>query len=261
MVHAAVSRIGSILGGPDALIGAIRDAVGPAGTICAYTDWDGNYEDLLDPGGAVPERWRGHIPPYDRQASRAIRDNGVFAEFLRTTPGAVRSANPGASVAAIGARADWLVAGHAVDYGYGEASPFAKLAAAGGKVAMLGAPLDTMTILHHAEHLADIPGKRIKRVEVPFTSETGVQWRWCEEFDTAQAVVPALDGEDYFTAIAEAFLAAGNGARGRVGAAPCVVVEAGPIVRFAVSWLERRIRGGLPSPRREEDGSPKGRDR
>ncbi len=111
---------------------------------------------------------------FDPAASRAVRDNGILAEFIRTTPGARRSGNPGASVAAIGARADWLTADHPLDYGYGPGSPLAKLMEAGGKVLMAGAPPDTMTLLHHAEHLARIPGKRVRRYEVPLVTADGV---------------------------------------------------------------------------------------
>jgi aminoglycoside 3-N-acetyltransferase len=39
MVHAAMSRVGRMLNGPDALIGALLDASSPGGTILAYTDW------------------------------------------------------------------------------------------------------------------------------------------------------------------------------------------------------------------------------
>lgn len=238
MVHAAVSRVGPLLNGPDALIGAIIDAVGEHGTLMAYADWDARYEDLLDENGTVPEQWRPHIPPYDPLCSRAIRDNGVFPEFLRTTPGAVRSASPGASVVALGAKADWLIADHALDYGYGEQSPFAKLVEIGGKIAMIGAPLDTMTIVHHAEHLADVPGKRIKSVEVPFATPQGVRWRRIEEFDTGTYLCPALDDRDYFSEIAEAYLASGAGVSGTVGRAPTVIVDAAGIVPFAVDWIE-----------------------
>ncbi|WP_219417977.1 AAC(3) family N-acetyltransferase [Pseudonocardia nigra] len=38
-----------------------------------------------------------------------------------------RSANPGASFAALGARAEWFSAGRPLDYGYGPGSPLAKL--------------------------------------------------------------------------------------------------------------------------------------
>ena len=154
MVHAAMSKVGRCLNGPDAFIRALLDAVGPTGTILAYTDWHGAYDELLDEQNRVSFEWREHIPPFDPTASRAIRDNGVLAELIRTTPGAMRSGNPGASIAALGAAAEWLAADHPLDYGCGAGSQLAKLVAAGGKVMILGAPLDTMTLLHHAEHLS-----------------------------------------------------------------------------------------------------------
>ena len=247
MVHAAMSRVGRLLNGPDALIGALLDAVGgaggPGGTILAYTDWDARYDELLDRDGRVPRAWRPHVPPFDPLASRAARDNGILAEFVRTYPGSRRSGNPGASVAAVGARAAWFTADHPLDYGYGEGSPLAKLVAARGKVLMVGAPLDTMTLLHHAEHLARLPGKRVRRQEVPFATPAGTVWRRVEEFETADPVVPGLE-EDYFATVVEEFLAAGRGARGLVGDAPAALVDAAEITDFAVGWLERRVGGG-----------------
>ncbi|HEX8438583.1 aminoglycoside 3-N-acetyltransferase [Archangium sp.] len=240
MVHAAMSRVGRLLNGPDALIGAILDASSPGGTVLAYTDWDARYDELLDEEGRVPEEWRAHVPPFDPAASRAIRDNGVLAEFIRTWPGARRSGNPGASVAAIGAKADWMTADHPLDYGYGEGSPLAKLVAASGKVLMVGAPLDTLTLLHHAEHLARLPGKRVRRYEVPFATAEGTRWRMVEEFETSLPIVPGLE-DDYFATLVTEFLATGQGARGLVGDAPSTLVDAAAITAFAVDWLERRF--------------------
>lgn len=238
MVHAAMSRVGRLLHGPDALVAGLLDAVGTEGTIVAYTDWDGAYEDLLDAEGRVPAAWRERIPGFNPRTSRAIRDNGILPEFIRTTPGAHRSGNPGASVAAIGARAQWLTADHPLDYGYGGRSPFAKLVEAGAKVLMVGAPLDTMTLLHHAEHLADIPGKRRKRCEVPLETDGRTTWRWVEEFDTSDPVVAGL-ADDYFADIVRDYLAQGLGRQGLVGEAPTVLVEAPGICAFAIDWLER----------------------
>lgn len=237
MVHAAMSTVGPLLNGPDALIGALLDAVGADGTLIAYTDWDGAYDSLLDAKGRVPPEWRPHVPAFDPATSRAARDNGILAEFIRTTPGAYRSDNPGASVAAIGARAAWLTADHPLDYGYGEGSPLAKLVQAGGKVLMVGAPRDTMTLLHHAEHLAQIPNKRIRQYEVPLASPEGSCWRMAEEFETSEPVIPGL-ADDYFATIVSAFLAAGEGQRGTIGNASSLVVEAEAMCRFAVNWLE-----------------------
>jgi aminoglycoside 3-N-acetyltransferase len=131
-----------------------------------------------------------------------------------------------------------------LDYGYGEGSPLAGLVAAHGKVLLLGAPLDTITLLHHAEHLARVPDKRVIRYEVPFAAADGtVQWRMVEEFDTAEPVVAGLD-EDYFATILAAFLTSGHGAQGKVGAADSVLVEAPAVTAFAVRWLQEQLGGG-----------------
>lgn len=240
MVHAAMSRMGRLLHGPDAFVSALRQAVGDTGTIMAYVDWDGDYEDLLDETGHILPEWRGNVPPFDPQASRAARDNGILAEFIRTTPGALRSGSPGASVAALGAKAECLTLDHPLDYGYGESSPFARLIEAGGKVLMAGAPLDTMTLLHHAEHLADIEGKRIKRYDVPFSRDGQVWWRMTEEFDTSDPIVDGLAG-NYFAEIVRAHLSSGQGSEGMVGDAACVLVDAAPICAFGKAWLEERF--------------------
>lgn len=238
LVHAGLRSVGPILGGPDALIGALRDAVGPAGTVLAYADWQG--EDGANAGAAADPARRPHLPPFDPLASRATRGNGAFPELLRTTPGALRSGNPGASMVALGGRAAWFVADHALDYGYGPASPLGKLVADGGRTLLLGAPRDTMTLLHHAEHLADIPNKRVRRYEAPLFVDGRVVWRQFEEFDTSFPVVDGLP-DDYFATVVSAFLATGSGREGRVGDAPSVLVPARDIVAFAVDWLERRF--------------------
>ncbi len=53
MAHGALSRVGRMLNGPDALIGALLDATSPGGTVLAYTDWDARYDQLLEPDGRV----------------------------------------------------------------------------------------------------------------------------------------------------------------------------------------------------------------
>lgn len=231
MVHAALRRLGPITGGPDALIAALLDRVGPHGTVLAYADWQGQED--IDAG--LP---REDIQPFDPMASRAHRDNGAFPELLRTTPGALRSGNPGASIVAVGSRAALLTSNHPLDYGYGPHSPFARLVAAHGKVLMLGAPLDTMTLLHYAEHLANIP-HRHTRYEAPLLIDGKTSWRVFEEYDTSRA--PEGLADDYFAEIVDAFIATAQGRRGLVSSAPSVLVPAADIVAFAVEWIERHI--------------------
>jgi aminoglycoside 3-N-acetyltransferase len=233
LVHAALRKVGTVIGGADSILWALRDAVGPEGTILGYTDWQSEDDAVEEPG------LREHIPPFDPLASRATRDNGFFPEMLRTTPGALRSDNPGASMAAIGGRAAWFTAGHVLDYGYGPQSPLGKLVEAGGKTLLLGCPWDRMTLLHHAEHLAEFSPKRIRRYESPMLVDGQTVWRWFEEFDTGRS--PEGLPDDYFITVIEDFLASGRGRRGSVGAAPCVLVEAKEIVPFAVTWIERAM--------------------
>jgi aminoglycoside 3-N-acetyltransferase len=234
LVHAALRKVGHVMGGADTILDALRDAVGPEGTVLGYVDWDGQ-DDVED----HPEL-REHARPFDPLTSRAVRDNGWFPEMLRTTPGALRSTNPGASMAAIGARAQWFTADHVLDYGYGPQSPLGKLVEAGGKTLMLGAPLDRMTLLHHAEHLAQFTPKRIRRYETPMLIDGQVVWKSFEEFDTSNS--PDGLADDYFATIVEDFLATGKGRRGTVGAAPSVLAEAKEIIPFAVSWIERALK-------------------
>ena len=233
LAHAALRRVGPVLGGPDTLIDAVRAVIGPAGTLLAYCDWQAD-DDILERTDL-----RDEIPPFDPQRSRSIRDNGAFPELLRTTPGALRSGNPGASCAALGGKAEWFTADHALDYGYGPQSPFGKLVEAGGKTMLIGAPLDTMTLLHHAEHVADFPNKRLRRYEAPILMDGKTVWRHFEEFDTGDP--PHGLPDDYFATIVEAFLATGQGQRGMIGAAPSVLVDAAPMVAFGIAWLEDRL--------------------
>jgi aminoglycoside 3-N-acetyltransferase len=235
LVHAALRQVGPVLGGPDSILAALRHVVGPAGTVLAYADWQGqdeieNYPDRHD-----------DQTPFDLLTSRAARENGFWPELVRTTPGALRSANPGASIVALGARAQWFTADHRLDYGYGPGSPLGRLVEADGKVLMLGAPLDTMTLIHHAEHLADIP-HRIVRYRTPMLADDQMVWSSFEEYDTSDP--PGETDElpaNYIGQVVEAFLATGSGARGTIGAAASVLVDARQIVPFAIAWLERHL--------------------
>jgi aminoglycoside 3-N-acetyltransferase len=226
MVHAGLRSLGPITGGAETVVRALLDAVGGAGTLCAYVDFEPFYEE------GDPE-----IPEFDKRTARAARAHGALNETLRTWPGARRSDHPDAGVVGIGPRAEWLVAPHPFQYGYGEGSPFERIVEAGGQVLMLGAPLDTITLLHHAEHKARIGGKRIVRYR---RLMTGGQWAEFEEFDTARPIHEALP-EDVFERIARDYLAGGRGAQAPLGAGTAYLFDAPGLVQFAVEWIERQV--------------------
>ena len=221
MVHASLRAVGPVAGGGDTVMRALLDAVGESGTLAAYVDWE-------DEGS-----------PFDPAASRAARSHGVLAELLRGWPGARRSLNPGASMAAVGARAEWLCADHPLRYGYGPGSPLAKLVEAGGKVLLLGSSLENVTLLHHAEDVARLAGKRVLRFAQPIVVD-GVERRVeIEEFDTEHPVVPDAP-DDYFGALVADALAAGLASTGPVGGATAHLFAARPLHEFAVGWMEAR---------------------
>jgi aminoglycoside 3-N-acetyltransferase len=105
-----------------------------------------------------------------------------------------------------------------------------------------------MTLLHHAEHLAQIPNKRLRRYEVPLSIAGSVEWRMIEEFDTSDPVALGL-AEDYFGEIVREFLAGGQGKRGLVGEAPSVLVDAASICGYAIAWLKRHVGGSGELPK------------
>ena len=72
----------------------------------------------------------------------------------------------------------------------GPGSPLAKLVEADGQVLMLGAPLDTLTLLHYAESLVDGPGKRMVTYAVPICDGEKVTWREVRDYDTSSRGLP-----------------------------------------------------------------------
>lgn len=227
MVHAGVRSIGTVIGGVNVIVQAIQDAVGPEGTIAAYVDFEPFYADGDD-----------EIPVFDKRIAHAARDHGVLHEALRTWPGALRSDHPDAGVVALGPLAEWLVREHPYLYGYGEGSPFERLVQAQGRVLMLGAPLDTITLLHFAEHRARIPDKRVVVYRRLMPGSPAPEWVRFEEFDTSEPVSAGLP-EDCFECIARAYLDSGRGTVGTFGQAPATLLDGKELVDFGIEWLER----------------------
>ncbi|MBY0373565.1 MAG: aminoglycoside 3-N-acetyltransferase [Bryobacteraceae bacterium] len=231
MVHASLRALGPVTGGANTVVHALLDAVGPEGTLAAYVDVELFHED---------EEETADIPVFDKRIAPAARDHGVLHEVMRNWPGALRSDHPDAGVAAIGARAAWIVEPHPFQYGYGEGTPFARIVECGGQVLMLGAPLDTITLVHHAEHLARIPDKRRVRYRRLMPTPAGPQWIEFEEFETGDPVHASLP-ENCIEVIAEAYLATGRGQRGPIAKAPSYLFDGADLVQFAVEWLEKRL--------------------
>jgi aminoglycoside 3-N-acetyltransferase len=266
MVHVRLSALGWIAGGSGTVVLALLDALGPEGTLMAYVGWEDDSYDLDE----LPPAWRAayeaELPPFDPATSEATHDNGRLPERIRTWPGACRSRQPEASIVALGARAAWVTAEHPWDDPYGAGSPLAKLVEREGQVLMLGAPLETLTLLHHAEATARVAEKRRVVYRMPIGEESRTVWRTFHDIDTSSgafdyglvadeiAGTPGCGpGTDAFEAIARQALAAGIGRRGLIGLGESHLFPARELHAFAEHWLEERFgaagRAGLPRDR------------
>lgn len=85
---------------------------------------------------------------------------------------------------AIGPLAEVLTARHPYDDTYGAGTPYAWLVELCGRVVLLGAPLDTVTLVHHVEAVAQVPGKRRVSYGAPVLVDGQRCWRTFSDIDT-----------------------------------------------------------------------------
>src|SRR5947209_4832214 len=97
-MHSSLSSFGWVDGGPETVIAAVREVLGPEGTILVptMTLWSSL---IREKAGNAP------LIPYDPDHSPCDKNMGSIPETLRRLPGAIRSVHPMESVAAIGKHA------------------------------------------------------------------------------------------------------------------------------------------------------------
>jgi aminoglycoside 3-N-acetyltransferase len=242
MVHTRMSALGWVVGGTQTVIEALLEVVGSGGTLLAYAGWE---DDPYHLGEWPPERqdaYRRELPPFDPELSGADPDFGRVPERLRTWPGARASAAHVFRFVAVGLQADELTVDVPWDFAAGPGSPLARLIDAGGQVLCLGAPLDTLTVLHHAETLVDIPGRRLVAYEVPVRTGDRITWRPVRDIDSSSrgafAYETVVGSQDAFAVIAREALSAGAGRSGQVGSSTSYLFDAAALVDYATSWLQ-----------------------
>jgi aminoglycoside 3-N-acetyltransferase len=245
MVHCRMSALGCVVGGAETVVRALLDALRPDGTLIAYTGWQDEPPDDLDTLDEKARRiYLEEHPAYDPRVALSRRDHGRVAEALRTWPGSRHSGHPEAGVAAVGSLAEVLTAEHPYDDAYGADTPYARLVELGGQIAVLGALLDTVTLVHHAEAIAEVPGKRRVSYGSPVILGGERLWRTFSDIDTSEGALPyehVLGEEDYIEHIARSALVAGRGRSGPVGEATAYLFDARGLVEHAVSWIERNF--------------------
>jgi aminoglycoside N3'-acetyltransferase len=138
LVHMSYRAVRPVKGGPGGVVEALREAVGPAGTI-VMPSWSG--DDTV---------------PFDAGRSPACPSLGATADLFWRAADVRRSAHPFAFAAA-GPEADRIVADPLPLPPHGLASPVGRVYELDGQVLLLGVGHDANTTIHLAEVLAGVP--------------------------------------------------------------------------------------------------------
>jgi aminopeptidase-like protein/aminoglycoside N3'-acetyltransferase len=131
-------------GAPGLLLAAVREVVGPGGTILVPT-----YTFSFCRG-----------EPFDPQRTATVggpwSPSADFLEFFRAQPGTIRSSDPIHSVTGQGPSAAALLRDLPPTC-FGEGSVFHRLREGRGKICMVGLGLEEATLRHHSEEVARAP--------------------------------------------------------------------------------------------------------
>jgi aminoglycoside 3-N-acetyltransferase len=236
LVHASLSAVGWVDGGPATVVEALHDSVGNAGTVVmpAITPENSTTSRVYRErtAGLSPRQvaeYHALMPPFDRLLTPAIKA-GIIAETLRTMPGAVRSDHPQSSFAAMGEHAASLMAGHQLTSHFGEESPLAGLYdLPDAAILLLGVGYEACSALHLAEYRYAIsPPTQVYRCVVSVNGNR----RWVRYRDVV------LDDED-FRIIGRHAEKRIEGALGNVGGAECHLMPLRDVVDFATGWMAR----------------------
>jgi aminoglycoside 3-N-acetyltransferase len=233
--HSSLSSMGTVVGGPDAVIDGFLDAVGPEGTVAVPTlcNWKQGEQHL------VFERW-------DPETSPSYV--GAITEALRKRPGALRSDHPTHSVAAIGASAGALTAGHGAsgprpgpysETAFAHESPWQRLVDWNAAYCFIGVTFYVCTMVHYVE--AVLAERMVQRAD-PAERERlldGLEgWMTSGHF-------PRIRIEDR-EVIEEMLAARGIVRYGQIGSATLTCARARPMVQNWLSIVESNPEMWLP---------------
>ena len=239
MLHASVRAVGEVAGGPDQIHLALKSVLTPEGTLMMYASCP-RYFDEVGRGVltiAQEREIREKLPVFDPLTARSARDNGTLVEFLRTYPDS-RVNRHVARFVFWGKQTEHLVSSQPWNYAFGAGSPLERFLMLDGKIVLLGSDHDAVTFLHYVEHVADIPGKRIARYEVPVMENGCRVWRAMEEFDTSGEGVHANWPDRFFAKIVDSLLAKTRNNGARVGNAMTYVFSARELFDFALPVMK-----------------------
>ena len=242
MVHASLKAIGPVEGDAAGVLCALDMAVGAEGTLLMVLGATDDWSWVNDRPEWERPALLADAVPFDSLTTPAEKDVGVLAEVFRQAQGTQVSNHPEGRFAARGRLAAQLVADVPWDDYYGPGSPLEGLVNANGQVLRIGADTNTVTLLHYAEYLADVPSKRRVRRHRRVATPSGPEIRIVHCLDDSHGIVD-WPGEDYFSVILRDYLGAHDVSRGFVGRAMSELISAPGLVTFATRWMTTHVAG------------------
>jgi aminoglycoside N3'-acetyltransferase len=209
LVHTSFRAVRPVEGGPLGLIAALRDALGPDGTL------------------VLPSSTGDDDEPFDPRTTPVAANLGILPELFRRQPGVLRSSHFD-GFAATGPQAAGIVSAPLTLPPSSPGSPISVIHELDGQVLLLGVGHGCNTILHLAEILGGAPYRVPRHYTAiedgrPVRIDYGENDHCCERF-----------------ALMDAWLrAAGLQADGPVGHAHARLARAQNLVRIAVERLAR----------------------
>jgi aminoglycoside N3'-acetyltransferase len=202
LVHTSFRNVRPVEDGPEGLIAALSEALGPEGTL------------------AMPSATGDDDLPFDPASTNNRDDLGVVADRFWRMPHVVRSSHFDA-VAARGSQAEWITGGPFVLPPAAPGSAIDRIRLAGGQVLLLGVTHHANTMLHLAELLGGAP----YRSDFHYVDAGGAEIHYgendscCEKFELADTWLRAE----------------GLQLEGQVGHAEARLMEAEDLVRIAAA--------------------------
>ena len=232
LVHCAMSQLGKIQGGAQALLMALQSQVGESGTLVMPTFTEGRFDPSEWRHPAVPESWwdriRFETPAFDAQRTPTDRTMSTVYELFRTWPDVIRTNHPHSSIAAWGKHKARITRVHQLDERFGNTSPLGVLYDLDAEVLFLGTTYATNTCFHLAEYRRPNPPVRT------FLTVTRGPGR-----RTLKTYTDVDTDSSEFAAIGAAFEDTHPVQQQFIGSAQCRRFRLRAAVDFAVSWLSQ----------------------
>ena len=213
-VHSSLKSMGYVDGGAETVIAALKEAVGPSGTII--------------------------MPVFSKPVDIFVaRDEccttGTVPETFRKSNGTLRSLHPTHSVAAWGKHAHDIVREHQLLQALGVNSPFHRLAKHGGKVLMVGVPYTRASIVHVAESIAKVPYQNVfypgyKR-ETMVIAANGKRFKYTP--------VDNPGDSSAFGVVEELLKSEGKLVQGKIGEASCTIALGKDILKASLAVMAK----------------------